>query len=53
MIIDTEHSIVKKSYPTVTLFILNFIRALDGLFAVSKTRSSGLTACGRQQVAWL
>lgn len=44
MIIDTEQSIMKKSYPTATVFILNFIWALDGLFADSKTRSLGLTA---------
>jgi hypothetical protein len=53
MIIDTEQSIMKKSYPTATVFILNFIWALDGLFADSKTRSLGLTAWGAEQVAWL
>jgi len=53
MIINTEQSITKKSYPTATVFILNFAWALDGLFADSKTRSSRLTARGAEQVAWL
>jgi len=44
MINDTEQSIMKISYPTATVFILNFMCALDGLFAYSKTRSSRLTA---------
>lgn len=53
MLIDTQQSIMKKSYPTATVFILNFIWTLDVLFEDPKTRSLRLTARGAEKVAWL